>query len=164
MQANCLPARFKYQILKLCCKVYFLVLTSHPMGIACRHYWINGFTSYLTGFSFDLVVKMQVSVTRKGHSQRPTQGTARKRHTTTARTTLTHLWQMDFPTIINWTNLFRILGFWGSMYQFPSNYESTFCKQTVETLIRRRVSRRLTWVCTVWLCPTKWTYFPQKGR
>ena len=33
----------------------------------------------------------------------------------------------------------------------------TFCKLTVETLIRRRVLRRPVWVCTVCLCPTKRT-------
>ena len=37
------------------------------------------------------------------------------------------------------------------------NSNRTFCKQTVETLIRRRVLRRLIWVCTVCLCPTKKT-------
>ena len=31
------------------------------------------------------------------------------------------------------------------------------CKQTVETLIRRRVLWRLIWVCTVGICPTKRT-------
>ena len=31
------------------------------------------------------------------------------------------------------------------------------CKQKVEILIRRRVLRRLIWVCTVCLCPTKRT-------
>ena len=35
---------------------------------------------------------------------------------------------MFLPTVINLTNLFQI--------QFHSNFESTFCKQTVETLIR----------------------------
>ena len=32
-----------------------------------------------------------------------------------------------------------------------------FCKQTVNTLIRRRIMRRLIWVCTACLCPTKRT-------
>ena len=32
-----------------------------------------------------------------------------------------------------------------------------FCKQTLETLIRRRVLWRLIWICAVCLCPTKRT-------
>ena len=69
---------------------------------------------------------------------------------------LTHLCLMD-PTIINWTNLFRSKGLLGSMTQFHSNFESSFCKQTVEALVRLRILRRLIWVCTVCLCPTKRT-------
>ena len=37
------------------------------------------------------------------------------------------------------------------------NLNRTFCKQTVETLIRRRVLRRLVWVCTICLRPTERT-------
>ena len=37
----------------------------------------------------------------------------------------------------------------GSIFHFYSNFNLTFCKQLVETLIRRRVLRRLIWVCTV---------------
>ena len=36
-------------------------------------------------------------------------------------------------------------------------FHLTFCKQTVETLIRRRVPWRLSWLCTVCLNPTKRT-------
>ena len=35
--------------------------------------------------------------------------------------------------------------------------QTAFCKQTVETLIRRHVLRLLIWLCTVCLCPTKRT-------
>ena len=38
---------------------------------------------------------------------------------------------------------------------FFSNFNRTFQKQTVETLIRCRRTLHLVWVCTVWLCPTK---------
>ena len=37
------------------------------------------------------------------------------------------------------------------------NFYRTFCKQTVETLIRYRVLLGLIWFCTVYLCPTKRT-------
>ena len=45
----------------------------------------------------------------------------------------------------------------GSMLKFHSNFESSFCKQTVTTLIRLRILRCLTWVCNVCLCPTNRT-------
>ena len=38
---------------------------------------------------------------------------------------------------------------------FYQNSNRTFCKQIVETLIRRRILRRLIWVCTVCRCPIK---------
>ena len=38
-----------------------------------------------------------------------------------------------------------------------SNFNRTFQKQTVETLIRYSKTLHLVWVCTVWLCPTKRT-------
>ena len=38
-----------------------------------------------------------------------------------------------------------------------SNFNRTFSKKTVETLIRRRVLQCLVWVCTVCLCSTKRT-------
>ena len=43
------------------------------------------------------------------------------------------------------------------LYFFYSDYDRTFCKVTVETLIRRRVLRHLVWVCTICLRPTKRT-------
>ena len=36
-----------------------------------------------------------------------------------------------------------------------ANVDRTFCKQTVETLVRRRILRRLIGVCTICICPTK---------
>ena len=38
---------------------------------------------------------------------------------------------------------------------FCSLYNWKSCKQTVKTLIRRRIMRCLIWFCTVCLCPTK---------
>ena len=49
---------------------------------------------------------------------------------------------------------FRAVGWYFSFY---SNFNRTFCLQKVNTLIRRRVLRRLIWVCTVCLCSIKWT-------
>ena len=42
----------------------------------------------------------------------------------------------------------------GWYFSFHSNFNRIFCKQTVETLIRRQMWR-LIWVYTVCLCPTK---------
>ena len=43
----------------------------------------------------------------------------------------------------------------GWYFLFYSNFNRTFCKQTVETLIRRRVLWRLVLICIVCLHPTK---------
>ena len=45
----------------------------------------------------------------------------------------------------------------GRTFHFYSDFNRAFSNQTVDTLIRRRVLRRLIWVCTVCLCPTKKT-------
>ena len=42
-------------------------------------------------------------------------------------------------------------------FQFYSIFDRTFCKQTVDTLVRRHVLWRLICVCTVCLCHTKRT-------
>ena len=70
---------------------------------------------------------------------------------------LTHLSQINFPISISRTSLLQILGVLGGIFHLISNFNRKFCKQTVETLIRRRVLRRLIWVSTVCLCPTKRT-------
>ena len=62
---------------------------------------------------------------------------------------------MEFPISISRTSRFLILGVLGGIFHFYSNSYRTFCEQTVETLIRCRVLRRLIWVCAVCLCPTK---------
>ena len=43
---------------------------------------------------------------------------------------LTHLFLMQFTTLINWTN--QLLG---SNFQLDSNFNSTFCKQIVQNMI-----------------------------
>ena len=68
---------------------------------------------------------------------------------------LTHLCQMILPTIISRTCPFPILGVLDGIVHFCPNFNVTFCKQTVETLIRRRILGCLIWVCTVCLCPIK---------
>ena len=45
----------------------------------------------------------------------------------------------------------------GWHFSFYSNFNRTFCKQTVETLVRRRILWRLVWICIVCLRPTKRT-------
>ena len=63
---------------------------------------------------------------------------------------LTHLSQTIFPT-----SPFPILRVMGVTFHILSNSNRTFYEQTVENLINHRVLRRLIWVCTVCLCPTK---------
>ena len=60
-------------------------------------------------------------------------------------------------TVINWTSPFPFKGVLGGRFYFNLNFDRTFCKQTVETLIRRRFLRRLVWVSIVCLCPRKRT-------
>ena len=62
---------------------------------------------------------------------------------------------MEFPTDINWTSSFPFQGLLGGILHFHSNFNRTFCMQTVETLIRRHIMWRLIWVYAVSLCPTK---------
>ena len=64
---------------------------------------------------------------------------------------------MNFPISIDGTSLFHILGVLGGIFPLYSNSNRIFYEQTVETLIRRRILRRLIWVCAVCLCPTKRT-------
>ena len=45
----------------------------------------------------------------------------------------------------------------GGIFHFYSSFNRKLCKQTVETLVRRRILWRLIWVCTICLCPTKWS-------
>ena len=58
-------------------------------------------------------------------------------------------------TNINRTSLSPFSGLLDGIFHFHSNSNRTLCKETVETLIRRRVQWRLIWECIVCLCPTK---------
>ena len=60
---------------------------------------------------------------------------------------ISHSYQLDQSV-----SVLRVVGRYLSFYL---NFKRTNCMQPVETLIRRRVLRRLIWVCTVFLCPTK---------
>ena len=62
---------------------------------------------------------------------------------------------MDLATLISRTSPFPILEVSGGIFCFYLIFERTFCKQTVETLIRHHDLQRLIWVCTFCLCPTK---------
>ena len=64
---------------------------------------------------------------------------------------------MEFPTLIYWISQFPFLGLLGGIFLFYSNFNRTLCKQTVGTLVRRRILRRLVWVYTVCLCPKERT-------
>ena len=75
----------------------------------------------------------------------------------TVKLNLTHLSRMEFLTDINWTSPFPFEGFLGGIFHFYSNFHRTFCKQTVETLIRCHILWHLIWVSTVYQHPTKRT-------
>ena len=68
---------------------------------------------------------------------------------------LTHI--MDFSIPINWMSPFPNLGMSGAFFYFDFIFNRISCKQTVKTLIRRLVLRRLIWICTVFLCPKNGT-------
>ena len=63
---------------------------------------------------------------------------------------ISHCYQLDESI-----SVLRVGGW--IFFHFYSNLGRTICKQTVETLIRRRVLWRLVCVCTVCLRPTKMT-------
>ena len=67
------------------------------------------------------------------------------------------LLRMNFTISSGSTSLFQNLGVFGDIFRFYSNSNRTLCERRVETLIRRRVLRRLIWVCGVCLCPTRRT-------
>ena len=46
---------------------------------------------------------------------------------------------MEFPTVLNWTCPFPIVGLLGCIFYFYSYFKSNFCKQTVDNLFRRRI-------------------------
>ena len=60
----------------------------------------------------------------------------------------------NFPISIGRMSLSKNLAVLGGIFHFYSHSNRTFCEQTVETLIRSCVLRRLIWVCAVCLCPT----------
>ena len=69
----------------------------------------------------------------------------------------THICRVDPSIHINWTSPFPILRLSGVLFHFYSISNRYSCKQTVKTLIRHRVLRRLIWVCTVCLYPKNGT-------
>ena len=73
-------------------------------------------------------------------------------------TVLTHFCLLGSSTLISWASPFPFKGLLGGIFfPFYSNFNRTFCKQIVESLIRRRILRRLVWFCTVCRCPIKKT-------
>ena len=72
-------------------------------------------------------------------------------------TCIIHLCRIGVPVRINWTSPIPLKGFaWYSLVCFFFIYEfvRSLCKQTVNTLIRRRALWRLIWVSTIYLWPT----------
>ena len=68
---------------------------------------------------------------------------------------LSHLCRIELPTVINWASSFPFEGLLGGSFHFHSTFDRLFCKQAVESLIRRCVLWRLALVFTVCPCPTK---------
>ena len=73
------------------------------------------------------------------------------------RKILTHISRMECHNPVRRTSPCPLLGMLGGTFNSYSNFNGLFCKQIVETLIRRRVLRRLILVSTVCRCPTKRT-------
>ena len=46
---------------------------------------------------------------------------------------------MEFPSVMNLTSLFPILGLLGGIFHFYSNFKRNLSKQIVDNLIRRRI-------------------------
>ena len=70
---------------------------------------------------------------------------------------LTHICPVDYSILINWSSPFPILGVAGVIFHFYLIFDRNSYKQTVKTLIRRLVLRRVICVCTVCLCPKNGT-------
>ena len=70
---------------------------------------------------------------------------------------LTHICLVDPSILINWTSPFPNLGVSDVLFHLYSILNRYSCQQTVKTLIRRRILRRLIWVCIVCLCPKNGT-------
>ena len=86
-----------------------------------------------------------------------------------------HVYEMRLVTLTSyeWLNPFKPNKISHSLYQleqsisilraiwryfyFHSNFNRVFCKQTVQTLIRRPIMQHPIWVCTICICPTKRT-------
>ena len=69
---------------------------------------------------------------------------------------LTHFWPADLSILFIRVRPFVVLGFPGGCFHFNRVLHRTSCKRTVLPLIRRRVWRRLNWVCRAsepnWVC------------
>ena len=65
---------------------------------------------------------------------------------------LTHCIPMDFSTLIYWKSPFAFKQVLGVIFQVYLVLDKNCCQQTVVTLIRRCMMRRLIQVCTVCLC------------
>ena len=65
--------------------------------------------------------------------------------------------EWNFPSLSIGPVHFQFKGCRIVVFLFYSNFNRTFCTQTVETQIRRRVLRRLIWVCAFCIFPTKRT-------
>ena len=70
---------------------------------------------------------------------------------------LTHICPVDFSILNDWTSPFPNLGVFRVLFHFYSISNRNSCKQTMQTLVRRRILRRLIWVCTVCLGPKNGT-------
>ena len=56
-----------------------------------------------------------------------------------------HKLLIEFLFLINWKSPFPFLGLLGGTFRFYSDFNRAFCKQTVETLIRRHILMYLIW-------------------
>ena len=66
---------------------------------------------------------------------------------------LTHICLKTFPSLSIGQVCFSFKGCLVYFFHFYHIFDRNSCEQTVYTLTRQRIMRRLIWVCTVCLCP-----------
>ena len=133
-----------------------------PVGLTYCNYWalqdtymhnLDSCSSHLhTRYSFFHYSWCYIYTVRRIHHRSHPQNQSCYSHTLKSES-IYYLAEWNFPLISIGPVHFHLKGC--RVVYFYSNFNRTFCKQTVETLIRCRILQHLIWVFTVCLCPTK---------
>ena len=62
---------------------------------------------------------------------------------------------ISHPLSIQLDHSISVLRLLSKIFPLCSNFNKTFWKQTVQTLVRHHILQHLIWVCSLFLCPTK---------